>query len=150
MHATIPKGNMGYDQHTVPDDCSCRTYFGCFPLALTNLCPWPPVPFFQISLQNGELKTIHNTFRDCRVHFFRPHSESFLETCIFYIRNKLNILNVFWFLQKIRTCSRSYYTQPKFVLITIYVRNVLGQLGKVQVLSRGLLLYLHYSLLNCC
>ena len=25
VHATIPKGNMGYDQYTVPDDCSCRT-----------------------------------------------------------------------------------------------------------------------------
>ena len=27
VHATIPKGNMGYDRYTVPDDCSCRTYF---------------------------------------------------------------------------------------------------------------------------
>ena len=26
VHATIPKGNMGYDQYTVPDDCSCRIY----------------------------------------------------------------------------------------------------------------------------
>ena len=24
VHATISKGNMGYDQYTVPDDCSCR------------------------------------------------------------------------------------------------------------------------------
>ena len=41
VHATIPKGNMGYDQYTVPDvpdDCSCRTYFCCFPLALANIC----------------------------------------------------------------------------------------------------------------
>ena len=44
MHATIPKGNMGYDQYTVPDDCSCRTYFCCFPLALANTFPWPFVP----------------------------------------------------------------------------------------------------------
>ena len=44
VHATIPKGNMGYDQYTVPDDCSCRTYFCCFPLALTNTFPWPFVP----------------------------------------------------------------------------------------------------------
>ena len=71
VHAAIPKGNMGYDQYTVPDDCSCRTYFCCFPLALANICPWPPVPFFQISLKNRALKTTHNTFRDCRVHFFR-------------------------------------------------------------------------------
>ena len=27
--------------------------------------------FFQISLKNSELKTTHNAFRDCRVHFFR-------------------------------------------------------------------------------
>ena len=52
MHATTPKGNMGYDQYTVPNDCSCRTYFCCFPLALANICPWSLVPFFQISLEN--------------------------------------------------------------------------------------------------
>ena len=27
--------------------------------------------FFQISLKNSELKTTHNAFQDCRVHFFR-------------------------------------------------------------------------------
>ena len=32
VHATIPKGNMGYDQYTVSDDCSCRIYLWCFPL----------------------------------------------------------------------------------------------------------------------
>ena len=37
VHATIPKGNMGYNQYTVPKDCSCRTYFGCFPLAIANI-----------------------------------------------------------------------------------------------------------------
>ena len=26
VHATIPNGNMGYEQYTVPDDSSCRTY----------------------------------------------------------------------------------------------------------------------------
>ena len=71
VHSTTPKGNMGYDQYTVPNDCSCRTYFDCFPLALANICPWPLVPFFQISLENRADKTTHNTFRDCRVHFFR-------------------------------------------------------------------------------
>ena len=44
VHAPIPKGNMGYDQYTVPDDCSCRAYFCCFPLALANTLPWPFVP----------------------------------------------------------------------------------------------------------
>ena len=51
--------------------CSCRTYFCCFPLALANVCPWSLVPFFQVSSKNSELKTTHNPFRDCRVHFFR-------------------------------------------------------------------------------
>ena len=23
VHATTPKGNMGYDQYTVPNDCTC-------------------------------------------------------------------------------------------------------------------------------
>ena len=51
VHTTIPKENMGYDQYTVPDDCSCQTYFCCFPLALANICPWPPVPFFSNFLE---------------------------------------------------------------------------------------------------
>ena len=71
VHATIPKGNMGYDQYTVPNDCSCQTYFCCFPLALANIRSWPLVPFFQISVENRADKTTHNTSRDCRVHFFR-------------------------------------------------------------------------------
>ena len=37
VHATIPKDNIGYDQYTVPNDCSCRTYFGCFPLAIASI-----------------------------------------------------------------------------------------------------------------
>ena len=37
VHETIPKGNMGYDHYTVPNDCNCRTYFWCFPLALANM-----------------------------------------------------------------------------------------------------------------
>ena len=44
VHVSIPKGNMGYNQYTVPDDCSCRTYFCCFPLAFANTFPWPFVP----------------------------------------------------------------------------------------------------------
>ena len=62
---------MGYDQYTVPNDCSCQTYFCCFPLAFANICPWPLMPFFQISLENRADKTTHNTLRDCRMHFFR-------------------------------------------------------------------------------
>ena len=44
VHATIPKGNMGYDRYPFPDDCSCRIYLRCFPLALANTFSWPFVP----------------------------------------------------------------------------------------------------------
>ena len=92
VHATIPKGNMGYAQYTVSDDCSSRTYFCCFPLALANICPWTPVPFFQISLKNSALKTTHNTFRDCRVYFFRqPFSKQlYIQYCAKEMQTKFS------------------------------------------------------------
>ena len=63
---------MGYDQFTVPDTVAVEPIFVTFLLiALPNIYPWPLLPFSQISLKNSELKTTHNTFRDCRVHFFR-------------------------------------------------------------------------------
>ena len=73
VHATIPKGNMGYDQYTLPDtSCSWRTYFCCFSVALANIRPWPLMQLFQISLKNlSERKTTQNTFHDGRVHFSR-------------------------------------------------------------------------------
>ena len=59
---TIPKGNMGYDEYTVPDTVALEpTLICCFRLALTNISPWPLVAFFQISLKNIELKITHNT-----------------------------------------------------------------------------------------
>ena len=30
VHATIPKGNMGYDQYTVPDTVGVKTSFVAF------------------------------------------------------------------------------------------------------------------------
>ena len=46
VHSTIPKGNMGYDQYTVSDDCNCQTHFCCFPFALANTFPRPFIPIF--------------------------------------------------------------------------------------------------------
>ena len=80
VHAAIPKGNMGYDQHTVPNDCSCRTYFCCFPLALANRCPWPLVPFFQISLENRADKTNPQYFSGLSRALFPT---TFLETAVY-------------------------------------------------------------------
>ena len=84
VHATIPKGNMGYNQYTVPWHCSFQTYFRCFPLALADIRPWPLMPFVQISLKNGELKTTHNTLRDCRVHFC-DNLSLFLEIAVYTV-----------------------------------------------------------------
>ena len=49
VHATIRKGNMGYDRYTVPNDCSYQTYFCCFPLALANTFSWPFEPILSKS-----------------------------------------------------------------------------------------------------
>ena len=63
VHVTILKGNMGYDQYTVPDTIDVEPTFVAFLSHSQTLCPWPVVPFFQISLNNSELKTTHNTFQ---------------------------------------------------------------------------------------
>ena len=69
VHATIPKGNMGYHQYTVPDDCSCRTYCCCFLLAQANTFLWPFVPILSNFFEKKKLKTAHNAIQDCRMHF---------------------------------------------------------------------------------
>ena len=42
VHARIPKGNMGYNQYTVFWHSSCRNYFCCFSLALSNILSMVP------------------------------------------------------------------------------------------------------------
>ena len=64
-----PETLQGSDQYTVPDTVTKLLF--CFLLALANMRPWPLVSSIQISLKNSELKSTHNTFRDCRVHFSR-------------------------------------------------------------------------------
>ena len=41
----IPKGNMGYDQYTVCNDCSCRTYFLLLSFVLANIWRYARVSF---------------------------------------------------------------------------------------------------------
>ena len=74
LHATIPKGNMWYDQYKFADTIAVEPTF-----VDLNIRPLPLVPIFQISLKNSELKTTHNTFRDCRVHFFRQPQSSCIQ-----------------------------------------------------------------------
>ena len=52
VHATIPKGNMDMINTVVPDTVAVESTFVAFLLiALTKICPWPLVPFFEISLK---------------------------------------------------------------------------------------------------
>ena len=73
------------NKYTCSWHCSSGTYFFCFPLALANTHQWPLVPLFEIYLKNSELKTTHNTFRDCRVHFFpQPFSRQLYINSIYF------------------------------------------------------------------
>ena len=59
VHATIPKGNMGYDQYTVPDTVAVKPTFVAFIKYSETYVPWPlKVPFFQISMKNSELNLL--------------------------------------------------------------------------------------------
>ena len=52
-------------------DVAVKPTFFRLRLAFAKIRPLPIKPFFQISLKKNVLKTTHNNFRDCRVHFFR-------------------------------------------------------------------------------
>ena len=52
VQATISKGNMGYDQYTVPTTVAVEAYFCCFPLALANTYSWPFVPILSNFFEN--------------------------------------------------------------------------------------------------
>ena len=83
--------------------CSCRTYFCYLPLALANIYPWPLVPFSQISLKNSELKTGQNSFRDCRLHFFRqPFSKYLYQFCCKLMKlSHFGAAEFFWLVQNL-------------------------------------------------
>ena len=72
MNATILKGNMRYDQYSVPDTVAIGPFF-FFPLALTNIHPWPLVPFFQISLKNSTSALFPTTFLEKAVYIYSIH-----------------------------------------------------------------------------
>ena len=92
MYATIPKGNMGYDQYTVSDDCSCQTYFCCFPLALANTFPWPFVPI----LSNFFEKKRTQNHPQCLSGLSRAlFPTTFLEIAVDYVGNWESLSRVF-------------------------------------------------------
>ena len=67
VHATIPKGNIRYDQYTVADTVAVEITFLASPLVLQTY-----VLYMASSLKNSELRTTPNTFQYCCVLFFRP------------------------------------------------------------------------------
>ena len=70
-HATISKGNMGYDHYTVSDTVAVEPTFAASLWHSETYALGLSCHSFKISMKNSDLKTIHKTFRDCRVHFFR-------------------------------------------------------------------------------
>ena len=107
VNATIPKGNMGYNQYSVPWHCSCRTYFCCFPLALANIRPWSLLSFFQISLKNSELKTTHNTFWGLSRALFPT---TFLEKAVYITSEEKEFYQALFLSYRLRTkCSSSQF-----------------------------------------
>ena len=103
VHATIPKGNMGYDQYTVPYNCSCRTYFCCFPLALENTFPWPFVSilsnFFEERTTQNHPQCLSGLSRALFPYFFRHLSRS---SCIY--QRIMTFIPLEGFTNKINRC----------------------------------------------
>ena len=71
VHAIVPKGNMGYDQYTVPDTVAVEPTFATFLQHYSKHMSMASRVIILISVKRREPKTTHNTFRDCRVNFFR-------------------------------------------------------------------------------
>ena len=63
VHATIPKGNMGYDGYTVPDTVAVEPTFIAFLYHSQTYVQGLSCHSFFFFLKNSEPKTIHNTFR---------------------------------------------------------------------------------------
>ena len=74
--ATIPKGNMGYDQYTVPEIVAVEPVFVAFLTSTHKQTSMASRANLSNFLKSSELKTTHNTFRDCFVHvFLQPFSK---------------------------------------------------------------------------
>ena len=119
VHATIPKGNMGYDQYTVPEACSCRTYFCCFPLALANTFPWPFVPI----LSNFFEKKRTQNHPQCLSGLSRAlFPTTFLEIAVYEPHatlNKTRNLSAFLWLDKTYRLERNVHNAIKGINETV-------------------------------
>ena len=83
VHATIPKGNMGYDQYTVLDTVAVEVTFAAF----LRTCKWPLVSAvlchsFKFLRRTMNPKPPIISFGPCRVHFF-PTDNLSRNSCVF-------------------------------------------------------------------
>ena len=77
VHATIPKGNMGYDQYIVPDDCNCNLFVVLSFSTRKHMSMASSAILSNFFEEKWKHKPTHNAFWDCRVHFFRqPFSKA--------------------------------------------------------------------------
>ena len=88
MHVAIPKDIIGCDQYTFPDTVDVEPTFLAF-LYHSQLYSMASRAILSIFfLKNIEPNSPHNTFRACRVHFFRqPFSKKL------YIQSRLVFLS---------------------------------------------------------
>ena len=106
--------------------------------ALTNIRLWPLVWFFQICLKNSELKTTHNTSRDCSRALF---PSTFLEIAVYKIltwlrwKVKIAIFSLVHFLAIPRRDLSSKKAKPN---IEKWPES-LGLMLEFQYIKRGLL-----------
>ena len=100
MHATIPKGNIWDMMHTLfMTTVPVEPTFVAFLWHSQTHSHGLSYQFFQISLKNSELKSTHNAFQDCHVHFYRQPFSKYLykvensevtePNCDIYFTNKI-------------------------------------------------------------
>ena len=123
VHATIPKGNMGYDQYTVSDDCTCWIYFGCFPLALANTVPRPFTHFTHLKPPTMPFGIVACTFSDtfleiaaCMDHLWKDERQIPWRTS-----RGLNYENKFKLKRSIRQIFELVFSLWRLVLTSIMV-----------------------------
>ena len=113
VHATIPKGNLEYDQYTVSNDCSCRTYFGCFPLAPANTRPCMASRVILSNFFEEQWIQKHPQYLLGLPHSLFP--TSFLEIAV-YKRSPLTVVFSATFLTSFTNDSASSLESPKSVM----------------------------------
>ena len=90
--------------------CSCRTYFCCFPLALTDICPWPSVPI----LSNFFEKKRTQNHPQCLSGLSRAlFPTTFLEIAVYARRTRYLVLRTTWLAEFLRISNHCIILIPR-------------------------------------